>query len=66
MTTSTSADVHIGMSNTCRMSTPPANNVSASHEMMTVTMVYHARMLRVLCPKRRPMNSGSVEMLAPK
>ena len=48
------------------MRMPPAKSVSASHEMTMVTMVYHANMLRVDCPKRNPMNSGNVETLAPK
>ena len=60
MMSSTKADIHMGMSKTCRMRMPPAKSVSASQEMTMVTMVYHARMLRVDCPKRRPMNSGSV------
>ena len=66
MTSSTSADVHMGMSKTWRMRMPPAKSVSASQEMIIVTMVYQARMLRVDCPKRRPMNSGSVCTLAPR
>ena len=35
-------------------------------EIRIVTMVYQARMLRVDCPKRRPMNSGKVVIRAPK
>ena len=59
------ADIHIGMPKSWRMSTPPANSVSASHEMSTVTIVYHARMERVDWPKRLPMNSGSVLIFSP-
>ncbi len=63
---SSSADCHMGMSKTWRISTPPAKRVSASHEMRIVTIVYQARMLRVDWPKRRPMNSGSVETFDPR
>ena len=66
MASSSIADSHIGMPNTWRMIIPPAKSVRASHEMSIVTMVYHARILRVESPKRSPMNSGSVEMPVPR
>ena len=66
MASSRNADIHMGMPNTWRMMMPPAKSVSASHEMSIVTMVYHASMLRVDCPKRSPMNSGSVDTLLPR
>ncbi len=56
----------MGMPNTWRMIIPPAKSVSASHEMRMVTMVYQASMFLVDCPKRSPMNSGSVATLLPR
>ena len=66
MASSKNADIHMGTPNTWRMMMPPANNVRASHEMSTVTMVYHASMFRVDGPKRSPINSGSVCTLLPR
>ncbi len=66
MASNINAESHIGMPNTCRIMIPPANNVRASQDMSTVTIVYQASMLRVDSPKRFPMNSGSVVIFSPR
>src|SRR4030042_2491890 len=66
MTTRMITDNHEGRFKIWLTRMLPANSVNDNQDINMVTRVYHASMLRVDCPNRLPMNSGSVRTLAPR